>query len=165
MLGASIPRQGVGCVGLNINQHRYIPFSSSSDPINSGWPGSNLTSTPLSSSSLLFSFSRSAPYRYNPRLPSWLQHHLSGMEQQESRRRAMVEEWETTWMARSLCTTRWICRSPAFHNLCWGKMDVSRSPLDRKSKKCHRSHGEWIVLRPFGNVISLSARTEDVFSC
>lgn len=32
-------------------------------------------------------------------------------------------------------------------------MDVGRIPLDRKSQKCQRSHGEWIVLFLSGNVI------------
>lgn len=81
------------------------------------------------------------------------QHHLAGTEQRESRERAMGKEWETNWMPGSNSITRRICRSPAFHNCRWSKMDVGRIPFDRKSKKCQRSHGEWIVLFLSGNVI------------
>lgn len=116
------------------------------------------SSTPLlHSTPLHHSFSPSTPYRWSPDppspTPSTPQHHLSGTEQQESGVRVMGEEWETTWMTRSCSTTRWICRSPASHDCWWGKMDVSRFPLDRKSKKCQRSHSEWIVLNLSGNII------------
>ncbi len=76
--------------------------------------------------------------------------------QEQSNRRAGWEWW--AWSEKPpgrltrTATTRWICRLPAY--CWWSKMDVSGIPLDRKSKKCQRSHGEWIVLNHSGNVIS-----------
>lgn len=76
----------------------------------------------------------------------------------------MGKQWETTWIPHSNSTTRWICRSLAFHNCWWSKMDVGGIPLDRKSKKCQGSHGEWIVLNLSGNII-FPFQTKYVFSC
>lgn len=114
------------------------------------------------SSPLGYLFSLSTAYRWNlwllpPSAPP-VRDRTTG-EQGESDGRGVRNHLDASLNS----TTRWICRSPAFHNCRWSKMDVGRIPLDRKSKKCQRSHSEWIVLNLSGNVIFSSLRPKIFF--
>lgn len=134
-----------------------------SDPINSGQPKSNPMSPSLTA--LIFSNHLFTPVLIQPIYCLCMKpqtclfgcfhpkHHLSWTEQQESRKRVMGKRRETTWMPRANSSTRRIYGSLAFHNCRWSKMDVGRIPLDRKSKKCQKSQGGWIVLNPSGDFI------------